>query len=331
VNIPRDLLALILMNSLPRSFENFRCAMESRDVLPDLETLRIKIVKEFEARKDGMSDVTSKAMFAKRCNEKRRGVNRKSDDSSKDGDRTKRDRAKLKCYRCNKTGHFAKDCKVQKKEKVSTEADLAEHTGLCTSFDALSAGNGSVIKAWCLDNGCTTHMSNGEGNFQEAQDSYRGNVNLADKKTSVPVRGKGHVRVLANVEGRAKQFRVEDVLRVPELRANLLSVGKITDRGYRVIFDNVKAVVTDKENQTILTAYRKDGLYYLREATSNPSFEANLAGNIKSADSVEMWHRKMGHLNVHDLVKCHRDNSVRGMNLKVRQILLRVKSVLAER
>jgi len=153
-------------------------------------------------------------------------------------------------------------------------------------------------------------MSNGKRNFQEAQDSYRGNVNLADKKTTVPVRGRGHARVLANVEGRTKQFRVENVLRVPELRTNLLSVGKITDRGYRVTFDNVKAIVTNKENQTILAAYRKDGLHYLRETTNDPSFEANFARNIKSVDSVEMWHRKMGHLNVHDLVKCHRDKSV---------------------
>jgi len=45
VNIPRDLLVLVLMNSLPRSFENFRCAMESRDVLSDVETLRVKIIE----------------------------------------------------------------------------------------------------------------------------------------------------------------------------------------------------------------------------------------------------------------------------------------------
>jgi len=51
----------------------------------------------------------------------------------------------------------------------------------------------------------------------------------------------------------------------------------------------------------ILTAYRKDGfvLYYLREARSDQNFKANFANNTKSAESSEIWHRKIGHLNVH--------------------------------
>jgi len=88
-------------------------------------------------------------MFAKKYNKKRRGVNRKNDNSSKDlsSDETKRDRAKLKCYQCNKTGHFAKDCKVQKKEELIADTDSAKPMGLCTRFEALSAGNENVIKA----------------------------------------------------------------------------------------------------------------------------------------------------------------------------------------
>jgi len=114
VNIPRDLLALILMNRLPRSFQNFRCAMELCDILPNIETLRIKIIEEFEARKDGMSGVTLKTMFAKKYNRKHQEMNRKSDDNSMDisTDKIKRDRAKLKRCQCSKTNHFAKDCRV---------------------------------------------------------------------------------------------------------------------------------------------------------------------------------------------------------------------------
>jgi len=141
VNIPRDLLAL--MNSLPQSFKNFRCVMESRDVLSDFESLRVKIIKEFEAKKD---DVTSKAIFAKRYNKKCRRVNRKNDDNSKDisDDKAKRDRAKLKCYRCKRLIILQKTAKYKRKRVVS-DANLTEHTGLCAKFKTL--GNGSAIKA----------------------------------------------------------------------------------------------------------------------------------------------------------------------------------------
>ena len=50
VEINKDLLAVLLLRSLPENFENFRCAMSSRDELPSLETLRIKISEEFDAR-----------------------------------------------------------------------------------------------------------------------------------------------------------------------------------------------------------------------------------------------------------------------------------------
>jgi len=52
VDINRDLLSIMLLYSLPPSFENFRCAIESRDELPPPEVLRIKITEENDARKN---------------------------------------------------------------------------------------------------------------------------------------------------------------------------------------------------------------------------------------------------------------------------------------
>lgn len=46
VDINKDLLCVMLLYSLAPRFENFRCAIESRDELPSPETLRIKIVEE---------------------------------------------------------------------------------------------------------------------------------------------------------------------------------------------------------------------------------------------------------------------------------------------
>lgn len=44
VEIHQDQLCIMLLYSLPQSFENFRCAIESRDVLPTPEVLKIKIL-----------------------------------------------------------------------------------------------------------------------------------------------------------------------------------------------------------------------------------------------------------------------------------------------
>lgn len=60
VVINSDLLAIMLLYSLPSSFENFRCAIESRDELPALEVLKVKIIEESEARKNEIRERPSK-------------------------------------------------------------------------------------------------------------------------------------------------------------------------------------------------------------------------------------------------------------------------------
>lgn len=71
VDINPDLLTVMLLYSFPPCFENFRCAIESRDELPETRRLRIKIIKEYDARKNDTRASCQGAMIAKRF-EKRR-------------------------------------------------------------------------------------------------------------------------------------------------------------------------------------------------------------------------------------------------------------------
>jgi len=52
--IQDDMLSIMLLGSLPTEYENFIVAMESRDVLPPLESLKRKLIEE-EARQSNWS------------------------------------------------------------------------------------------------------------------------------------------------------------------------------------------------------------------------------------------------------------------------------------
>lgn len=49
VDINEKLLTIVLLQSLPMSFEGFRCPITSRDSLPEIELLKIKIVEVSES------------------------------------------------------------------------------------------------------------------------------------------------------------------------------------------------------------------------------------------------------------------------------------------
>lgn len=318
IDINRELLTVMLLYSLPPSFANFRCAIESRDELPNPEALRIKIIEEHDARKNETRE--SSAMFAKKQWGKRLNKNHKFEKESKSApkceNQSKHEPFKYRCHRCRKAGHKAVDCNEPGKNTDS--ANAADDVSLCAkaevteAFGAYDTNRGGN---WCLDSGCTAHMGNDSAGFLNIIESCTGNVKLAGETASTSIQGKGPVSIVAEIEGHPKDVSVRDVLRVPGLRTNLLSVGKITDRGYRVIFEKEKADIVDKDGDTILVADRRNGLYYIREENVEHSANTEVVEGTKAKNATEEWHRKMGHLNVRDLVECDRNGMVQGMNL----------------
>lgn len=94
VHINPDQLAIMMLYSLPTSFENFRCAIESRDQLPTPENLRTKIIEEHDERKAAASNPIQGAMIADK---------RKSKSKSRTGrsDQEKNKKFEYKCYKCH--------------------------------------------------------------------------------------------------------------------------------------------------------------------------------------------------------------------------------------
>lgn len=313
VQINQDLLAIRLLYSLPHSFENFRCDIESRDELPSPEILRIKIVEESDARKGGAREDIPNAMFAKKKFDRR---------GEKVENKTKFETFKFKCHRCRKIGHKAADCK--EKLKQDDKANCAEsNASLYVVEDATACAVKNLAKSsvarnatWCIDSGCTAHLCNSENKFTNIANNKLGTLSLASNDTT-EIKARGTAFFVAEKDGKLTNVTVNDTLYEPDLRTNLLSVAKITDKGLRVIFDNKSAKIIGNDNEVILSCERKDGLYVLREKEQN--IGACLTEEYKTDtddNSIQVWHRRMGHLNIKDLLECNRNGRVRGMCLK---------------
>lgn len=64
VEISSDMLVVLILKGLPSSFENFRCAIRSKDELPNTETLIGKILDEKRIRKTTEADNEDNALYA---------------------------------------------------------------------------------------------------------------------------------------------------------------------------------------------------------------------------------------------------------------------------
>lgn len=65
--------------------------------------------------------------------------------------------------------------------------------------------------------------------------------------------------------GQIQMASLHDTLYVPNLRTNLVSVSKKTDKEMKIIFDNKSAVVTYMDGKTVMIADCIGDLYFVRE------------------------------------------------------------------
>lgn len=81
-----------------------------------------------------------------------------------------------------------------------------------------------------------------------------------------------------------------------------MSVAKITDKGYEVIFKKNAAYILDESRQIITTADRKGDLYFIRESSEY----ASVAKQSWKSNLME-WHERLGHLNERSLWKWQKE------------------------
>ena len=113
-----------------------------------------------------------------------------------------------------------------------------------------------------------------------------------------------------NVIKKHSKKSISDVKFVPALKHNLISVGQLSQKGYRVIFEKNLCTIFDMPPSNMVIARV--------EMTNNRMFPLWMKSNMTdevaaSQDQKWIWHLRYGHLNLKGLSLPQKKEMVRGL------------------
>ncbi|CAL0304864.1 unnamed protein product [Lupinus luteus] len=116
---------------------------------------------------------------------------------------------------------------------------------------------------WYLDSGCSNHMTCNKDWLVNFDPSRRSKVKFADSRM-IEAEGTGDIPLLM-ADGR--KTYISDVLFVPKMKTNLISIGQLHEKGITMQLLNGLMIIYDKQKREILRV----------PLTSNRTFQVKLA------------------------------------------------------
>ena len=165
---------------------------------------------------------------------------------------------------------------------ASRKAAISKHVALCTrSNDKLCHGS-----KWILDSGCTDHMCNDWDKFENFV-SCTTEIEVAGGSIIISP-GHGNVTIEICEDNNGGLITLKDTLYVPELEENLISVTRITSKGFFVqIFDS-HTLVKASDKDVLLKENHVSHLFVVQECCENAT--------AMTATMKKLMHRRMGYL-----------------------------------
>ncbi|GAU49481.1 hypothetical protein TSUD_286190 [Trifolium subterraneum] len=184
------------------------------------------------------------------------------------------------------------------KTKVDEEQTENKVTGLIahTSFRASSKED------WYFDSGCSRHMI-GDDRFL---------VDIKTYSTSyVTFRDEAKWEIIGVGKLINKSLpKLNNVLLVKGLTANLISISQLCDQGLKVNFTKAECLVTSENDELLMKGVRSKDNCYLWVSQE----EANLSTCfIAKENEITLWHQKLGHLNLRRMKKAISEEAIRGL------------------
>ena len=191
-----------------------------------------------------------------------------------------------------------------------SNTNLVENKSIpCENNDVLALVVLTALSAlesnmWYVDSGCSKHMTGDRSLFIDFTPLDNGGCVTFGDGVKSKIIGKGTI----STPGIPK---LENVMYVENLKSNLLSVGQICDSDdLNVLFTKKDCIVLNKHWSCIVRGVRtSDDCYCLGTLDFKDQKICNKATN----ESLELWHQRLGHVNLKNLKRLSRKEIVRGL------------------
>ncbi|KAL8534076.1 hypothetical protein ACS0TY_010189 [Phlomoides rotata] len=284
--------ALMLLNALPRSLDNFKDSVlfgnqDGVSYESVLAAVKTKILR-VQGRDATAGKVAHDPAESLNINFKNGGrtLMRTGGQLDKGMNKSKKSGfvEKRKCYKCHKVGHLKKN--YPEMEDDIGIADAAVAADGYDSAEVLAISAERLEDEWVLDSGCTFHMCPNECWFKNLE-KLDGESVLLGNDNSCKVKGIRSIRI--------KMFDGADkilskVRFVPDLKRNIISLGSLTATGckFRAEGDSISVL---KGERVLMKGERLNGLYILDGKTVT-----GLADSIERSADTLLRHNRLGHV-----------------------------------
>lgn len=236
-----------------------------------------------------------------------KGKGNSSNKADKDGDKKKK-KFKGECFHCKKKGHKIQDCRIKKAEekngtskgsKANESANTAQtELELFVAIEELCSSTHESTSdcSWVLDSGASRHMTSEKSLYSSMQPLQEPIIVKVGNNAKCPAEGTGSVSF---VDSNGTVKKLSNVLYVPQIKRNLISVAAITDLGHEVSFNKAGAKILDSSGNIVGAGVRRNNLYELSALTAT-------AG----VGTSKLWHERFGHIGLAVLKEMHQKGMV---------------------
>ena len=175
---------------------------------------------------------------------------------------------------------------------------------------------------WHIDSGASAHLCNTAAWFTDLHPCPSKTITVANKST-LHCHQQGTIHVRINAGNSWKNAVFTNVLYVPDLGVNLLSVQAMTKAGLHLHFTEHGCVIRNKKRQVIGYAKAEQNLYHLTVTPVKPIHAHSVqtsdseANPITATSDWQLIHARMGHLNASSVKMLFDRNMVLGLTRPV--------------